>query len=138
MTRHLQVPLRRSPAYHGLMRPEDVANAFNECINRRDLEALAALMTEDHVFTDGLGAAVPGKGACVEAWRGFFAAFPDYRNTFEQVSGRGDMAIAVGYSTCETPALDGPAIWTAEVRDGNVAHWRVYEDTPAVRAELNV
>ena len=36
------------------------------------------------------------------------------------------------------PLLDGPAIWTAEVRDGKVAVWRVYEDTPEVRARLGI
>jgi ketosteroid isomerase-like protein len=111
---------------------------FNECINRRALEALALLMTEDHVFTDTLGARVNGKAACVDAWRGFFAAFPDYRNMFEQIRARGELAIAVGYSSCSVEALDGPAIWTALVAGEKVAHWRVYNDTPEVRAELNL
>lgn len=108
------------------MRPEDVAVAFNECINRRDLAGLAGLMTVDHVFTDSVGASVDGKEACVEAWRGFFDAFPDYRNIFERVVATGDVAKAEGYSSCSVPELDGPAVWTAEVRDGKVAHWRVY------------
>jgi hypothetical protein len=50
----------------------------------------------------------------------------------------GDVAIAVGYSTCATQVLDGPAIWTATITDGRVAHWRVYQDTPWVRRELNL
>jgi ketosteroid isomerase-like protein len=120
------------------VRVEDVAKRFNACINRRDLAGLGTFMTEDHAFTDTENATVPGKAACVEAWRGFFAAFPDYRNTFEHISSRGNLAIAVGYSTCETKALDGPALWTAEVHDGRVAHWRVYHDTPKVRAELRI
>ncbi len=112
--------------------------AFNERINARDLDGLAALMTEDHVFTDSLDAKVSGKAQCVEAWRGFFAAFPDYRNTFTRLSSQASTATATGYSTCETPALDGPALWTAETRAGKVSHWRVYSDTPEVRARLGI
>jgi ketosteroid isomerase-like protein len=116
----------------------DVAERFNDCINRGDLAALAELMTPDHLFTDTVGATVAGKAACVDAWRGFFQQFPDYRNTFTQVESRGELAVAVGYSTCALPELQGPAIWTAAVRDGLVSHWRVYHDTPEVRAELRI
>jgi ketosteroid isomerase-like protein len=41
----------------------EVATGFNECINRRDLTGLAALMTEDHAFTSTTGATVRGKAA---------------------------------------------------------------------------
>ena len=61
---------------------------FNECINRRDLGGLSRLMTDDHVFTDSANNTISGKERCVEAWRGFFAAFPDYRNHFEHVVSR--------------------------------------------------
>ena len=74
----------------------------------------------------------------MEAWRGFFEQFPDYRNTFTSVITRGDLAIAVGYSTCDTEVLSGPAIWTASVADGRLAHWRVYQDTPEVRSDLGI
>ena len=117
---------------------EDVANRFNGCINRGDLDGLAELMTDDHAFTDTLGATVAGKAACVDAWRGFFQHFPDYHNTFTKLTSRGDVAVAVGYSTCATAALHGPAIWAATIRDGRVAHWRVCLDTPEVRRELDL
>ena len=120
------------------MEPAELANRFNDCINRRDLAGLAELMTPDHVFTDAVGDRVPGKAACVEAWRGFFEQFPDYRNTFTEVISRGETAIGVGYSTCALPALQGPALWTVTVRGNQVAHWRVYSDTPEVRAELGI
>jgi ketosteroid isomerase-like protein len=68
-----------------------VAIRFNECINRGDLAGLVELMTEDHAFTDTLGATVAGKAACTEAWRGFFRAVSVYRNTFTEVRGDGDL-----------------------------------------------
>lgn len=105
-----------------------VVTAFNERINARDLDGLAALMTDDHTFVDAAGAAVAGKPACVEAWRGFFDAFPDYRNVFASVVADGDTVTALGHSDCSVPALDGPARWTATVRDGKVSRWQVDED----------
>jgi hypothetical protein len=56
-----------------------VVSSFNECINAQDIEALSAFMTDDHRFIDTAGATITGKSACLDAWRGFFTAFPDYR-----------------------------------------------------------
>jgi ketosteroid isomerase-like protein len=100
---------------------------FNDRINARDLDGLAALMTDDHTFVDAVGATVDGKPACVEAWRGFFAAFPDYRNVFASVVADGDTVTALGHSESSVPALDGPARWTATVRGAQVARWHVEE-----------
>ena len=104
----------------------DAVRAFNDAINARDLDSLTALMTDDHRFVDSEGATVDGKAACTEAWRGFFAAFPDYRNVFDEVSSCAPGVVdIVGRSECSVTALDGPARWGAEVRDGQVALWQV-------------
>ena len=102
-----------------------VALRFNDRINARDLDGLSALMTDDHTFVDPADERVEGKQACVDAWRGFFAAFPDYRNVFTGTSTDGDAVEITGYSECSVPELAGPARWTALVRDGKVARWRV-------------
>jgi ketosteroid isomerase-like protein len=114
-----------------------IALQFNECINSRDLAGLAALLTDDHTFIDSANAAVHGKERVVEAWRGFFALFPDYRNHFEQVESRTDVVAIMGRSTCSEPQLDGPALWTAKLSGDKVAEWRVYNDTPDNRRALN-
>jgi len=115
-----------------------VVQAFNACINARDADGLGSLMTEDHTFIDSEGASVHGKPSCLDAWRGFFDAFPDYRNTFTELSTHADIVTVVGHSTCSNKLLNGPALWTATVRDSRVAEWRVYEDSPANRAELAI
>jgi hypothetical protein len=105
----------------------DVVLAFNDAINARDLGALTELMTDDHRFVDSEGAIVDGKGACTDAWRGFFAAFPDYRNVFDDAHGSAPGVVdIVGRSECSVAVLDGPARWRAEVRDGKVALWHVF------------
>jgi ketosteroid isomerase-like protein len=105
---------------------EASVRAFNEAINARDPECLGLIMTDDHRFVDPAGAVVEGKTACLDAWRGFFASFPDYRNVFEQVTGDGQGGVeVVGRSECSDPRLAGPARWHAEVRLGRIATWQV-------------
>lgn len=109
-----------------------VVGAFNEAINGRDLAALAELMTETHRFIDSAGAMVDGKNACLEAWRGFFNSFPDYRNVFENLEHTGDGVVVVrGRSECSFAPLDGPAEWRAVVLDARVDVWQVSEPAQA-------
>jgi 8-oxo-dGTP diphosphatase len=118
--------------------PVRLVRLFNDRIGARDIAGLAALMTDDHAFVDSAGAAVEGRPACVDAWRGFFDAFPDYRNVFASVTARGDEVVATGHSLCAEPALAGRALWQASVRSGRVARWRVYDDTVHNRRTLGL
>ena len=110
-----------------------VVRQFNDAINGRDIDALAAAMTDTHRFVDTAGSTAEGKDACLAAWRGFFDAYPGYRNVFEEMADGGDGIVTVrGYSTSTTPELDGPAEWRAVVRDGRVDLWQVAEPDPAI------
>jgi ketosteroid isomerase-like protein len=105
-----------------------VVAAFNEAINARALDALAELMAPSHRFIDSSGASVDGRDACIEAWRGFFDTFPDYRNHFEEITDAGDGVVVVrGWSACSFAPLDGPAEWRAVVSGGRVLIWQVSE-----------
>ncbi|MEU9374286.1 nuclear transport factor 2 family protein [Streptomyces sp. NPDC048255] len=115
-----------------------VVSRFNAAINSRDLVGLAALMSEDHTFVDSEGGTVRGRPACIEAWRGFFAAFPDYRNVFTGSAAREGVVAVCGYSVCSRPELAGPALWTARVTGPTVTEWRVYADTPRQRRALGL
>ena len=108
-------------------------------INRRDLDSLSDLMADGHAFIDSADNVVAGREEVLKAWKGFFDAFPDYRNDWSRVTQVGDTLIAVGRSVCATEtALDGPAIWTARAVDDTVSEWRVYVDTPANRDRLGL
>lgn len=118
--------------------PAEIVVAFTAAINARDLRRLEALMADDYTFVDSAGAIERGKAAGVAAWRGFFEQYPDYRNVFDTVVMRGDVVVVTGHSVCTHPALRGPAIWTARVRDGMLTEWRVHEDTSDQRALLGL
>src|SRR5262245_10614967 len=102
------------------------------------MDALLACVTDDHCFIDTQGNRIEGREAIERAWRGFFDAFPDYRNEFSALYRRGDSVVVFGRSHCSAPGLDGPALWTAVVREGLVAEWRVYEETAEMRRALKM
>jgi ketosteroid isomerase-like protein len=122
--------------------PIDVVVAFLDRINAQDVDGLCALMTEDHLFVDGLGNRMQGRETMRKGWRGYFAWFPDYRVSHEELFSRGDI-VAVFGSAEGTYAVNGklskenhwssPAAWKAVVRGGFVAEWRVYADNQQAR-----
>lgn len=119
------------------MSARDVALEFNDAINRRDLDALVALMTDDYRFVDSTGATFDGRARGREIWKGFFAAFPDYTNHFETVVERGDVVTVAGRSSCKDARLAGPALVHNDQRrsDRRVAR---HKDTPGRRRELGL
>lgn len=115
---------------------ESTVRAFNDAITRADIERLSGLIAPKHRFIDPAGQIVEGREAVVAAWRGFFRAFPGYRNVFEEFRVSGSDAVMRGYSISNDSRLDGPALWRAEVVDRHLTLWAVYEDTPENRKNL--
>jgi ketosteroid isomerase-like protein len=112
--------------------------AFNDAITRADLGALGVLVAPDHVFIDPAGHEVRGKNDVLAAWRGFFAAFPGYKNVFEDIHAEGAHAMIRGHSVCNDPRLAGPALWRVEVIEEAVTVWHVMEDTEENRRSIGL
>ncbi|HLE37051.1 MAG TPA: nuclear transport factor 2 family protein [Candidatus Acidoferrales bacterium] len=122
--------------------PTEVVLAFMERINAADVEGICALMTEDHLFVDALGARVEGREKMRQAWTAYFSWIPDYKVSHEEILPKGNL-VAVFGTARGTYAADGklrkenqweiPAAWLAVVREGLVAQWRVYADNQPVR-----
>jgi len=116
-----------------------------ERINARDVEGLCALMSEDHVFVDGLGNRMQGREAMRKGWAGYFHMFPDYRVSHEEIFSQGDVVAAFGAAE-GTYSVGGklpkenhwsvPAAWRAVVRNGLIAEWQVYTDNQPARKIL--
>ena len=118
---------------------KDITLQFNEAITNQDIDGLAVLMTDDHVFIDSANTEFRGKDKALQAWQGFFEAFPEYKNVFDQVEAKTDTVVILGHSICPSnKELDGPAIWTAKVEGDKLAEWRVYEDTSENRKKLGI
>lgn len=117
---------------------KDIVFQFNEYINKQNIDGLATLMTDDHAFIDSGNNILHGKENVMEAWKGFFELFPDYRNVFENLEPHNGLVVIVGHSVCSDKRLNGPALWTAKIKNNKVSEWRVYADTPENRKQLNI
>lgn len=114
----------------------DIVARFNAAITAADIGALAGLITDDHRFVDPAGNEIAGREEVLAAWRGFFQAFPGYRNTFAQTRADGGSLCLMGASHCSDPRLDGPALWRATLQGGKLAAWEVFDDTADTRRAL--
>jgi ketosteroid isomerase-like protein len=116
------------------MLPIEIFTAFTTARNNRDATAVAALMTADHVFVDGLGGRVEGATQMEHGWRGYFAMCPDYQIRIEHVLAEDSIVLAAGAAggTIDGVAWRTPAAWKAVIRDGKVAEFRVFADNKPV------
>jgi len=117
------------------MEPADVVRAFVNAINHQSADELAELMTDDHVFTDSMGAALSGRARMRAGWASYFRMVRDYSITVEETFSDGSVVILLGVAqgTYSDRAWSTPAAWRAKVRDGRVAEWRVYADNEPLR-----
>ncbi|MDR1385684.1 MAG: nuclear transport factor 2 family protein [Planctomycetaceae bacterium] len=117
-----------------------IALKFNVYINSRDVEKLAELMTNDHVFIDMENNRIEGAHDNINiAWKPFFNLFPDYQNVFERVVVKDNRAIMEGYSVCSDKRFNNlRAIWVAEVRDDKISLWRIYPNTKENKTFLGI
>jgi uncharacterized protein (TIGR02246 family) len=123
--------------------PLEVARAFVDRINTRDVDGLAALMTDDHRFIDSLGQVIAGRDTMRAGWSMYFRMVPDYTLEPAEWFTDGDVVVLTGtaggsYSPDGGGGPDRrwrtPAACRAVVRGDRVAEWRVYADNEPIRA----
>lgn len=108
------------------------AAQFIAAINAHDPEALARLMTADHLFVDPEGNEHRGSEPMRDAWRVTFEWFPDYLVDVERSVAVDESTAFFGWAS-GTYSENGrswrlPAAWLAVERDGLVSEWHVYCD----------
>ncbi len=103
-------------------------------INSHDVDGLAALMAQDHVFLDSLGNRAEGVKTMEAGWRAYFAMCPDYWVRADHILAEGDTALLAGEAggTIDGASWQIPAAWKVVIRDGRVVEWRVYADNKPV------
>ena len=123
------------------MSPPETVLHFLDRINQRDVDKLAELMTEDHIFIDSLGQSVRGRAKMRAGWEGYYAFCPDDWISHEEILQNGNL-VAVFGSAGGTIAANGklppenkwrtPVAWLAVVDKGLVKEWRVCADNKPV------
>jgi ketosteroid isomerase-like protein len=118
---------------------DEIFLAFVDAVNEHDVEALATLMTADHVFIDSLGNRVEGFDATLGGWRDYFELCPDYWIEAADVFVDDAMVLAAGKAGGSIDGVEWqtPAAWKAVTRDGRVAQWQVFADNAPVYEILN-
>lgn len=120
-----------------------VATDCVRAINRQNADALAALMTTDHRFTDSLGNTVQGREAIRLGWIAYFGMVPDYSLAIEETYAEGSVVVMLGiaqgtYSGKSGPLPENrwqtPIAVRVRIEDGLVAEWRIYADNEPIRA----
>ena len=110
---------------------KSVAVKFVEAINHGDSKALIRLQTEDFTLVDAEGGVFRGR----DGWEGYFADYPKYAIYIQKVLTGGSGVAIIGKTTGSQvpPEIEEKetVLWTAEIRDGLVAEWRLYTDVPA-------
>ena len=112
----------------------ETIQAFIESINAHDVESLAKLMSDDHVFIDAYGNEMQGRETMVAGWHGYFEWFPDYYIEVSEVFQNGESFAMFGFAGGSFKGNDHaewrlPAAWKVIVKDGRIDLWQVFADT---------
>jgi len=120
----------------------DVVKQYIKRINEHDVTGIIDMMSADHVFIDSLGINTRGKETMRSAWDTYLMFFPDYlikpkdfisKNGMVAVFGTASGTLAVDGKISPENKFEIPASWTAVVKNGKIAKWRVYADNEPVR-----
>jgi ketosteroid isomerase-like protein len=114
-------------------------------INTKDLDGLAALMTDDHRFVDSLGIVVSGAEQMRDGWEAYLLMVPDYRVDVRETYCAKQAVVLLGtargtYTADGTlrpeNAWETPGAWRALVRGECVAEWQVFADNEPIRQRI--
>jgi ketosteroid isomerase-like protein len=112
---------------------KSVALEFVEVINAGDSKRLKKLQTEDFTLIDMSGNVTRGR----QGWQDYFSSFPKYTIHVHNVFTGGNGVAIIGKTTGShvPPEIEEKetVLWTAEIRDGLVAEWRIYTDSEEAR-----
>jgi ketosteroid isomerase-like protein len=121
-----------------------VALSFIDCVNRRDVDGLARLMTEAHELRVFDEPPLSGRDANVEGWRGYVESFPEYVIHPHRLAVDRVVVAVLGHTTGSHLGLPDDEetrrtlIWLVEVDGDRVASWTLIEDTAEHRAVLGL
>lgn len=125
---------------HFVGAPDAVVLHFIDCINRGDVDGLAARISDDYVLRVFDEPPQHGKLEGVAGWQGYARAFPRYLIHPHRFTVRGNQVAVLGHTTGSHLGLPDEEerqltlIWVADVAGNCVRAWTLIADTPEHRA----
>jgi hypothetical protein len=125
-------------------KPNDIGFKFVESINRKDIDRLSKLMTNEHTFIDGYGESYVGKDTMIKEWKDYFQSFPEYMIHLCECFKNGHSIIFVGRNTgshlknLRNEEFKETLIGVVEIKNGLVDKWIIYDDTTDMRKKLDI
>jgi ketosteroid isomerase-like protein len=123
------------------MTSTEIAMAFVDAINSKDVERLASLMTAGHKFIDGDGSEHDGKNQMKAGWKEHLELIPDLTLTVSEHFESNDTVALLGWSS-GTIIQNGelkpenswrvPCAWRVVVKSEKVAVWQLYANQCAL------
>ena len=117
------------------MTPLEIAEAFVEAINSKDVDRMITLMTENYKFIDGDGSEHSGRDQMRMGWEEHFELIPDLKISVSQHFAENDTVVFLGWSS-GTIIQNGelkpenswkiPAAWRVVVESDKVAVWQLF------------
>ncbi len=127
------------------MNVEEVVFRLVESINHADVDRMAALMADDHVFVDSDDSKVIGRVAMLDGWSRYFSMMSNYRVVVQESFSSGNIVVLVGMATgmftSNSPSHPAsnwavPAAWRAVVEGERVAVWQVFVNPEPILAAM--
>ncbi|NUM79616.1 nuclear transport factor 2 family protein [bacterium] len=113
-----------------------VVKCFINAINDHDIDRIASLMSNDHIFIDAHGREVIGRDNMKNGWIAYFKWFPDYHIDMADVFEKSNTVFLTGFvqgsymnSTDTDDHWRLPAAWRAVIQNDRIALWQVFADT---------
>ena len=113
--------------------PKSIALKFVEIINKGDSKELIKLQTEDFTLIDMAGDTYQGR----DDWKDYFTTYPKYKIHTQHILTSGNAIAIIGKTTGShiQPELEQKetVLWTAEIRNNQVAQWRIYSNIEEIK-----
>lgn len=131
-------------------RAAEVAEAYLECFNTRNLDGVRELLHTDYTYTGPDGQTTPGAEAAVAVMEMYAEGFPDARAEIERVHEVSDDCVIVefvGRGTNTGSFMDGPPTGkpievhvcnVLELRDGKILAEREYLNFQTILEQLGL
>ena len=121
----------------------EVATVFNfiDCINRGDIDAIDALIADQHTMQMFHEPPEVGRVAVVEAWADYLRSFPNFTihpHSYTVTRGVAVLGHVTGSHVPFSVHQDRQVtiIWSAQVECRRIVSWRLHHDTPRQRLEF--